>query len=335
MKTTLALGLVLGAASALTPLSMPPQTPQPALRAAGAVRLPNVRGRIDHLAFDAAHQRLFVAALGNDTVEVIDTGKSAHVTSLSGFHEPQGIAILPDLDGAAAVANGESGTLQLIDAATLKTRWTTAIAEDADNVRYDARARRLLVAAVGGLFAIDPGSGRLLGKISIEGHPESFQLEAAGPRIFANLPGAAQVIAADAGSMSVRGRWATGACRSNYPMALDEDGHRLFVGCRSAAAVAMFDTETGKMVAHTPTVGDTDDLFYDRDRRRVYVIGGEGAIDVLIRDGDRLRREARIPTRGGARTGLWVPSQRRLYVAVPARGREPAEVRIFRAPSAA
>src|SRR5215212_12027045 len=68
----------------------------PWLRPVSVIPLPNVGGRIDHLAFDAARQRLFVAALGNDTVEVVDTAQGTHVRSLSGFHEPQGIALVPD-----------------------------------------------------------------------------------------------------------------------------------------------------------------------------------------------------------------------------------------------
>jgi DNA-binding beta-propeller fold protein YncE len=250
---------------------------------------------------------------------------------LTGFHEPQGIAIVPDLN-AAAIANGESGTLQLIDAATLKTRWTEPVGEDADNVRYDAKARRLFVAAVGGLIAVDPGSGRVAGKIAIDGHPESFQLATTGQKVFANLPGAAQVVAADRGPMAVLARWTTGSCGSNYPMAFDEAGQRLYVGCRKPASVATFDVATGRVIGTTPAVGDTDDLFYDADRHRLYVIGGQGAVDVLARDGDRLRRLAHVPTRDGARTGLWVPSQDRLYVATPARGGEPAEIRVFEVP---
>lgn len=118
------------------------QQQAPSLRVVATVTLPGVKGRIDHLAFDLSRQRLFVAALGNDTVEVIDATKNARIRSLAGFHEPQGIAFLPDL-AAVAVANGASGTLQLIDAQSLVTRWTVSIGGDADNVRYDATARRL------------------------------------------------------------------------------------------------------------------------------------------------------------------------------------------------
>ena len=326
------------AAFALGALAWQRGAPQgaPALRQVAAIRLPGVTGRIDHLAFDAARQRLFVAALGHDTVEVLDSATNAHVRSLSGFHEPQGIALVPDL-GAVAVANGGTGTLQLVDAQTFTTRWTTSIGGDADNVRYDTVAKRLYVAAVGGLYAVDPAAGKTTGRVPIDGHPESFQLEATGTRLFANLPGllSSRVIAADRRSMAVTAEWPAQGCGGNYPMALDEPTARLFVGCRRPARLAMVDTKSGSFVSSADIVGDTDDLFYDEAVHRLYVVGGEGFVDVFGRDGDRLQRIGRVSTRAGARTGLWVASQRRLYVAVPERSGESAEVRVFEAESAA
>jgi YVTN family beta-propeller protein len=304
----------------------------PALRQVAVIRLPSVKGRIDHLAFDAARKHLYVAALGNDTVEVLDTATLTHVKSLTGFHEPQGIAAVPDL-GAMAIANGATGTLQLVDAQTYATRWTLEIGGDADNVRYDAAAKRLYVAAEGGLYAVDPAAGKKAGRIAIDGHPESFQLESDGPRVFANLPGAlrSEIVAADRATMKATARWTPQGCGGNYPMALDERTSRLFVGCRRPAKLAVVDTRAGALAASAEIVGDTDDLFYDDARRRVYVIGGEGFVDVFARDGDRPDRIGRTSTRAGARTGLWVPSQSRLYVAVPLRSGEAAEIRVFEA----
>jgi YVTN family beta-propeller protein len=303
-----------------------------ALRQVAAIRLPGVSGRIDHLAFDIARQRLFVAALGNNTVEVIDAVQNSHMKSVPGFREPQGIAIVPDL-GAVAVANGETGTLQLVDAETFATRWTITIGGDADNVRYDTAARRIYVAAEGGLYAVDPTAGQAIGRVAIDGHPESFQLEVVGTRVFANLPGllSSQLVAGDRKTMAATARWVTQGCSGNYPMALDERTARLLVGCRRPARLAMVDTSSGSSVATIDIVGDTDDVFYDAARQRVYVIGGEGRIDVFGRDADRLVRLGRVSTRGGARTGLWVPTLNRLYVAVPERGGESAEIRVFEA----
>jgi DNA-binding beta-propeller fold protein YncE len=302
----------------------------PMLRERSRIPLPGVGGRIDHLAFDPAHERLFVAAIGNDTVEVVDTVKNTRLASLTGFHEPQGAALVPELS-SVAIANGGTGTLQLIDAAALTTRWTIAIGADADNVRFDAAAKRLYVAAEGGLYAVDPAAGRVVGKIPFSGHPESFQLESGSTRAFANLPGLlhSTIVVSDRATMGVTAQWPTQDCGGNYPMAMDEASHRLFVGCRRPARLAMVDTTSGAFLSATDIVADTDDVFYDGTRKRVYVIGGEGFVDVLSRNGDHMDRVDRIPTRGGARTGVWVPAQGRLYVAVPARGGLTAEIRVF------
>ena len=319
-------GLILLAA-----LLLPVARAEP-LKQIATVPLPNVAGRIDHLAFDAQHQRFFVAALGNNTVEVLDAARNAHLKSLPGFHEPQGIAVASDF-GAIAVANGDTGTLQLLDAESFATRWTVDVGGDADNVRYDAAAKQLYVAAQGGLYRVDPESKKVEKRIAIDGHPESFQLEAAGNRIYANLPGvvSSQVVVGDRSAGSVVARWSSLGCRSNYPMALDETAMRVFIGCRSPARLAALESGSGKVTTSADIVGDTDDLFSDAPRQRIYVIGGEGFVDVLQRRGETIERAARVATRGGARTGLWVAATNRLYVAVPARDGQGAEVRVFEA----
>jgi hypothetical protein len=77
-------------------------------------------------------------------------------------------------------------------------------------------------------------------------------------------------------------------------------------------------------------VGDTDDLFYDAANNRVYVIGGQGFVDVFEQKGaDSYTRIAHVATAAGARTGLFVPEWSKLFVAVPRRGEQQAEVMIF------
>jgi DNA-binding beta-propeller fold protein YncE len=312
----LASALLCGAGAGVDPLTL-----------AHAIALPRVAGRIDHLSIDLQRQRLFVAALGNNTVEVLDLGARAGLRSLPGFHEPQGIG--QPLDGdRVAVANGGTGTLVLLDRETLDTVRSVPLGEDADNVRFDSHARRFYVGYGAGALGAIAADGTRAGDVKLPAHPESFQLESNGPRIFVNLPGSRQIAVVDRATMAVRASWPLTAS-ANYPMALDEAGHRLFVGCRHPAVVLAFDTESGRQVASVETVGDTDDLFYDAKRHRLYVIGGEGAVDVIQRDGDRLARAARVATAAGARTGLFVPEQDRLYLAVPRRAGQGAEIRVY------
>jgi DNA-binding beta-propeller fold protein YncE len=295
------------------------------------IELPGVEGRIDHLAFDAATQRLYVAALGNNTVEVLDAAAGKHRKSLPGFHEPQGIGVVPDVK-AVAVANGEGDGVQLISADDYRLGAMIRLGADADNVRYDAAAKRIYVGFGGGaLAAIDAAAGKAIGQVALPGHPESFQLERGGTRAFVNVPTADQIAVIDRASLKVVATWPVSTAKANYPMALDETNHRLFIGCRRPAKILVFDTATGHEIAAFDIVGDTDDLFYDSDRKRLYVSGGEGYIDVVQDQGAGFNRVARVATAAGARTALFVADQSRLYLAVPHRGSQRAEIRVYEA----
>jgi hypothetical protein len=296
------------------------------------IPLPDVEGRIDHLAVDRDRQRLYVAALGNNTVEVIDLRTGQRIDTASGTREPQGIAAIPDLT-RIVVATGEGADVQIRDAnaAHAPVIKTVSPADDADNVRYDAAAKRVYVGySSGALMAIDPADGRRLGEIKLAGHPESFQLEKAGPRIFVNVPTAKQIAVIDRRSMKLVATWPVTEAGANFPMALDEDGHRLFIGCRRPAKALIYETTSGKAIGSMDIVGDTDDLFYDAARKRLYVSGGEGFLDAFEQqDANRFTRIAHLPTAAGARTSLFVPELNRLYLAVPHRGSQRAEIRVF------
>src|SRR5262249_14915999 len=183
-------------------------------------------------------------------------------TILPGFAEPQGIAVVPDAR-TVAVANRRSGQVQLLNADDFHRGPALQPGNNADNVRYESSANRLYVGfASGAIGAIDPRDGKLLQQAAVAGHPESFQLERSGPRIFVNVPTARQVAVIDRGTMQVVATWPVTAAGSCFPMALDEANHRLFIGCRQPAMVLVLDANNGRQVGSFSIVGDTDDLFY-------------------------------------------------------------------------
>ena len=306
---------------------------QEPLRLVGTIDLPHVEGRIDHMAFDPDGERLLISALGNGTVEVVDTRGGRRVRTLTGFREPQGIAFAPSLD-LVVVANGEGPGIQLLEGRDLRAGPAIALGDDADNVRYDAAEGRFYVGyASGALAEIDPRQATVVGTVRLPAHPESFQLDPSGSRLFVNVPDAQEIAVIDRRTMRVVSTWPVVGARSNFPMALDAAGHRLFIGCRQPARVLVYDVTTGKEVEAFDTVGDTDDLFYDAAQRRLYVSGGQGDVDVFQQtDTGGFHRIARVATAPGARTSLFVPAQHRLYVAVPHRGRQPASIRVYQTP---
>ncbi|MDB6159248.1 MAG: hypothetical protein JWO04_2954 [Gammaproteobacteria bacterium] len=293
------------------------------------IPLGEVRGRIDHLAIDVPRQRLYVAELGNDSMGVVDLKERNTIRTLSGLREPQGIAYVPSTD-TVYVANAGDGSVRLFQGADLTPGGQIALGSDADNVRVDDRASRVFVGyGDGALAVIDAKTHSKVGEIGLKGHPESFRLESAGPRIFVNVPDAHAIAVVDQTSDKQVASWQTGGLRANYPLALDESGHVLAV-FRHPARVGVFQAQDGRLLSSFDTCGDSDDVFVDAKRHRVYVICGEGFIDTFAQDGDQFRRIGHLATVGGARTGLFSPDTDRLYLAARATLAHPASIWVLR-----
>ncbi len=299
------------------------------LRLETTIPLPDVHGRIDHMSIDVKKQRLFVAALGNNSLEVIDLKENKRVQTVRGLAEPQGTAYLP-ASNRVFVANRKDGSVRAFDASAWKMLQSLSYGDDADNLRVDPSSGHLWVGYGDGALGEFDQSGTKLADIKLGAHPESFQLERNGTRIFVNLPQSRKIAVVDRKTQSVLESWGTGGLLSNYSMALDERDHRLFVVTRLPARLIVLDTQDGKHIATLPTIGDCDDVFYDEPRRRIYAIGGEGRIAVYQqRDADHYEELGRINTFSGARTGFFSPELDRLYVAVRERGSQSAEIRVY------
>ena len=293
------------------------------------IDLGNVNGRIDHLSADLNGRRIFVAALGNHTVEVLDLQSGKRIRSITDLAEPQGV-YYDSSTNRLFVACAKDGAAKLFDAATFQLLEIAKFSGDADNIRYDPRGHRIIVGYGDGALAFLDSNGKKRGEIALGAHPESFQLEKTGTRVFVNVPDRKEIQVADLVRNTTIAKWPVTSTLKNYPMALDEAHHRLFVGCRAPARMLVIDTETGRQTASVEIVGDTDDLFYDAAKSRVYVIGGEGFVDVFQQqDADHYNRIARHPTAPGARTGLFVPDWGRLFVAVPHRGEQRAQILVY------
>ena len=294
------------------------------------ITLLNVSGRIDHLSVDLQRQRLFVAALGNNSVEVLDLKARKVIHSIPGLSEPQGLLFLPARN-RLFVTNGGTGLCQIFDASSFAELSRVFLTGDADNIRYDSKSGSVVVGyGEGGLSFIDPASGQATTDIKLDGHPESFQLASVGSKAFVNIPSSNEIAVVDRTQQKVVSTWSMKTAIANFPMALDESQHRLFVGSRIPAKLNVFDTETGKPIASLDSVGDADDIFYDAGHKLILVTGGEGYIDVFSQqDANHYQLLTRVPTAAGARTGLWVPELNILYVAVPRRGNQSAEIRVY------
>jgi DNA-binding beta-propeller fold protein YncE len=317
------------AASLVWPAATYAQTASPPLILDGKIPLGQVSGRIDHLGIDVKRQRLLVAELGNDSLGVVDLAAGRVLRRITGLSEPQGVAYVPFAD-SVFVANAGDGSVRILQGEDLTPIVRIELGNDADNVRVDAARKRVLVGYdKGALAVIDPASLSKIADIRLKAHPEGFQIEETGTRVFVNVPDAREISVVDLATGST-GSLPTQGAGSNFPMAIDGDARQFLVVFRSPPTLMALSSQDGHVVAKAETCGDADDVFVDRKRRRVYVSCGQGAVDVLEVNEQGYRRLARVPTSPGARTALFVPELDRLFVAVRAASNEPAAIWVFR-----
>lgn len=296
-----------------------------------SIPLPGVEGRIDHICLSADKKWLYLAALGNNTLEVIDLEAGKPVHQIQGLEEPQGVLFVSN-PSRIVVSNGGNGKCQFFNAESFKLLHTTDLGTDADNLRLDAPSGKIYAGCKSGALAVlDIESGEKVGEILLDGHPEAFEIETKGKRIFVNVPGAEQIAVIDREKCTAIAKWPMKDAKANYPMALDESRHRLFVGCRKPSRLVVLDTESGRSVSVQECSGDPDDVFFDAASKRLYLSCGEGFLDVFEqKDADHYARLTQIPTAVGARTSLFAPDLGLLFLAVPHRGEQKAELRVFK-----
>jgi sugar lactone lactonase YvrE len=300
----------------------------PTLIAVARIELRAVEGRLDHLAHDSAGHRLFVTELANGSVDVLDLQSQKVIHRIEGLHDPQGIAF-SSTGNRIFIANGADGTVQAYRGNDYSIAATVKLGADADNLRLD-EASSLLFAGYGkgAIAALDTRTLERRGEIALDGHPEGFQLSATDSRVFINVPDSAAVVVADRTRWRRTASWRVERAQANYPMASDPARARVLVVFRKPASIAALSITDGTTQASGEVCADADDLFLDEGRNLVYVVCGAGFVDIL--DAGSLRRMGRRPTSPGARTGLFVRGDDRLYVAVPAQGKSPAAIWVMR-----
>jgi hypothetical protein len=292
------------------------------------IPLPHVSGRIDHLAVDVAHQRLFVAELGNGSVDAVDLS-SGETHRIHGLKEPQGLAYLPDRD-ELVVASGGDGTVRFFDASTLAPVGSILLGDDADDARLDPTSRQVVVGyGSGGLAIIDPARRAVVRTIKLGAHPEGFQIDGEGRKAFVNVPDAHKISVVDLDSGRALASWRA-AHAANFPMALGQASGIVGVVYRIPARLVLLDAASGTARADLSTCDDADDLYFDDKRRRIYVSCGSGAIDVFEQAGGKYVASAHIETRPGARTSLFVPALDRLFVAARSSRAQDAALLVYR-----
>ena len=296
------------------------------------IPLPGASGRMDHMSVELKGKRVFASDVGNGSVYVVDAATDKVVHVLKGFGEPQGNYFYQN---RLYVDSGDDGTVKIFDGTHYRLLATAKFTIDADDARFDPKTKTVIVGYSGQKFfdgkpRKGPGgegdgalgyvkpNGEHGALLPVDAHPEAFEIEKDGARVFVNVPDHHEIEVGNLETHRILARWHV-PCTGNFDMALDQSDHRLFTACRKAPTFLVFDTETGKIVESfpIPTIGISDDMYYDAARRRIYVMGAYGYIDVIAQnDANHYTRLARVRERNGGHTALFVPAWNELFVAV-------------------
>jgi DNA-binding beta-propeller fold protein YncE len=310
------------------------------LRLVQTISLPNVKGRIDHLEVDVKGKRLFVPGLENGTLEVVDLQAGKWMRSIPGFKKPQGAVYVPEFN-KLFVASGDDGMLRVFRGDTLELLDPIKLELGPNRVVYEPHSK-LVYVGYGGKDAgkdygevgiIDAKDNKHIGDIKVVAHPSELLLNKSGTTLFLTSASANQIQVIDTNKRQLLSTWQI-SCQHPGDAALDESTSRLFVGTHTPPEMIAVDSRSGKEVAHLPTADGMDGVYFDAQRKRVYVSGGRGLPAGFVfvyqqKDPDHYARIGKIPTRGGTGTSFWSPELNRYYVAAPANDKDDASVLVF------
>lgn len=297
---------------------------------ARTIPLPEVPGGFNHLSSDGERRRLFVTATTKGTLEIVDLHSGKPWRSLAG-QRPAAALFAPEFN-QLYVTRGQK--LCIYDGSNFDLLISVDLHSGLDEMQYDPKAKRLFVGCMTSnqtaIAIIGIPDGKPKGVIKLPAKPQGFVVEQKGNRIFANMPSLKQIAVLDREKQTLLATWPLDGSSGNYPIALDEENHRLFVGCRQPAQLVVLDTTTGRPVTHLASCGDSDDLSWDAAHKRIYLACGEGFVDVIGQnDADHYQLREHIPTRAGTRNSFFSADLNEFYLAVPQRDRQDAEIRIY------
>lgn len=303
------------------------------MRQVQEIVLSGVHGPPGHFTADRQRKHVIFSVPGDGTVQIVDAFDGSKIHQIDGLAKPQDVFYLADGD-KLYIASSANGRVDVLDGGTFTRRAVIDFGGETGGLQYDPVTKRLYVShGADAIDAIDVATDKRLNlNLKSKVRTGRFQVEPKRRRILANAPGEKAILTLDLSTSEATAWPLPRGSFADAPLELDGLHHRLFIGGGMPAQLTVLDTESGRTVASLPCPGGADGLFYDAERRRVYVLGAEGFLTVFQQtDADHYVAAGRFPTAAGARTGLWYPNRDQLYVATPAAGNKGARLLVFEA----
>lgn len=256
-------------------------------------------GGWDYFDVDPSTGHVFIPR-GDHILVVDSSGKQ--LADIAKAHDTHAIAFASDLKSAYLSAEDSVDVLDL-DRMQVVQRIDLS-GKDPDAILYDAASKRVFTFNGGGTkdaSAIDTGTSKVVGSISLGGKPEFAQADGDG-HIYVNIEDKSQLVAFDSKTLKVLHTWPLAPCKEPSGLAIDVEHKRIFAGCHNQM-MAMVDYTNGKVVATVPIGKGVDANRFDPATGLVFASCGDGTTTVAHEDSpDKLAVVQTITTQRGART---------------------------------
>jgi DNA-binding beta-propeller fold protein YncE len=297
--------------------------------------MPGFTGDFDHFGLDLKGNRLFLASEEQKTVEVFDLRTGERIKSIKGFGQPLTMTYLTESDRLIVADGGDTDAVELVDCKDYKIVKSLKLGSGVDHSAYNPVNGYFYVENGGGpeskthvLTIIDTKSFTKVGEVAgLPGNSnEGMVIDRAGKKLYLNLTGSDEVGVIDLSTRQLVERWPLPDVHVAHAIALDEGNHRLFTATRKPPQFLAFNIDTGKVVASLPCVGVNSDMWVDFARKQIYVTGSETASVFRQHGADHYEHLAEVPTAYRAKSSMFVPGLKRLYVADSGKGKPDAKL---------
>jgi DNA-binding beta-propeller fold protein YncE len=295
----------------------------------GHIVLPEHKGKggFDHASVHAASGHVYVAHTANDAVDVFDAQK--YLFSIPDLPGVAG-ALVSDEANIIFSSNRAENTIGIFAPGPNPGVTKVKVGIGPNGLAYDPGRKLLLAANVGNpaiagshtVTMVDAGDRAVRAEIAVPGRTRWTVFDPHAELFYANIADPAVIAVIDARKPDRLAHMFAVPAAGPHGLDLDGATHRLFCAC-DAGVLATLDASSGKILSQLPLSGVPDVIFFNRQRRQLYVaVGDPGVIDVF--DTAAMKKLATVETERGAHTLALTPAGDRLYAFLPASHRAAA-----------
>ena len=285
------------------------------LRLVGYVDLPahQSNGGFDHAAVHAASGHVYVAHTANDAIDVFDPASRRHLFSVPGLPGVAG-ALVSDEAQLIFSSNRAADTIGIFAPGPNPTVRKVDVGVRPNGLAYDHRRQIVLAANVGDpavpgshtLSMIDLAKGGQRTEVAVRGRTRWAVYAPEEDLFFVNIMEPSEIVVVDPRQPDRIARTIAVPHAGAHGLDYDPATGRLFCACDAGVLVTL-DAASGKFLDEKPLSGVPDVVFFNRQRRQLYVaVGDPGVIDVYSTA--PMARLATIETEPGAHTTALSPA---------------------------